>query len=218
MSLLAPTVVHPSTGILLPDVVSNCGSVTQGGLFSCETVAWLVVDNTLLIVDATSGKSIQSWRPSPETGEIVHVVELDLGDRSQLLIVGLERNGCGVLVVLLPNGTRLLRAVHIPESITSIHPFSSSIHASFLHGYCLPDLFQHSALAYFSGIVAVGCCGGKVYLINLHLNVEDHISQRSFGITSLSKLCIIEESMGADDLESIGDSGQHTCVLLTKGK
>ena len=205
-----PSIVHPSTDILLSE---SQGPVTQGGLLSCNAVAWLVVENSLIIVDAVNGKTIQSWRPPPEAGEIIHVVEFSLGDR-QLLIVGLDHNGCGVIVVLSPNTTKLLRAFEVPDSVTSIHAFSSSIFASYVDGYYLPDLFQYSALGYFSGVVAVGCHGGKVYLINLHLNLGDNLSHSSLGF---SKLYLIEECTSVDKIRTIGEGGQHACVLLTRG-
>lgn len=212
--MLTPTIVHPSTNILLPDVLSKYGCVSQGGLLSCGTVAWVVFENSLIVIDAVSGKTIQSWLPPPEAGTIFHVSELNLGSDCQpLLVVGLEQNGCGVVVVLSPNTTKLLRAFEVPESITSIHPLSSSVYASFVDGYCLPDLFQDSALAYFSGVVAIGCQGGKVYLVNLHLNLEDELGQRNF-----CKLCLIQEDASGDDVHSIGESGRHVCVQLTQGE
>ena len=205
-----PTIIHPSIDVLLPQ---SYGSVSQGGLLSSNAVAWLVVENSVLIVDTANGKVIQSWRPPSEAGRITHVAELCLGDH-ELLIVGLDQNGCGVAVVLSPNTSKLLRAFEIPGCITSLHAFSSSIFASYTDGYTLPDLFQSSALEYFSGVIAVGCHGGKVYLINLHLNLGDHLSCGSY---EFSKLCLIEENTSADEVRAIGERGQHACTLLTRG-
>ena len=215
---LTPTIIHSSTDFSLPDVLSKNGSVTQGGLLSSGTVAWIVFEKSLIIINAATGKTIQSWLPPPEAGTIVHVTELTLGNNSQpLVVVGLEQNDCGVVVVLSPTIARVLRAFEVPEVITCVHPFSSSIYASFDNDYCLPDLSEDSALMYFSGIVAVGCRGGAVYLVNLHLNLEDELlGQRLFG--NFSKLCLIVEKIGRHDVQSVGESGQHACVELMQGE
>ena len=216
---LTPTTVHPSSDILLPDVLSKHKCVTNGGLLR-DSTAWLVFDNALIIVNTVSGKIIQSWIPAPERGRIVHVTELHLGKNVEpLLVIGLERSDRGVVAVLSSNTARLLRAIEVPEHITSIHPFSSSVYASLVDGYYLPDFFQDSALAYFSGIIAVGCHGGKVYLINLHLNLEDHLAQSSLWFsTDVSKICLINENSGAEEVQSVGENGQHACVHMTRGK
>ena len=207
----SPTIIHPSVDVLLPQ---SYGPVTQGGPLPCDAVAWLVVENSVIIVDTVSGKVRQSWRPPPEAGRITHVAEFSLGDR-EFIVVGLDHNGCGVAVVLSPDTSKILRAFEISGCITSLHAFSSSIFASCTDGYTLPDLFQSSALEYFSGVVAVGCRGGKVYLINLHLNVGDHLSGGSY---EFSKLCLVEESTSADEIHAIGERGQHACTLMTRGK
>ena len=205
-----PTIVQPSTDILLSQ---SYGTVAQGGFLSCNSVAWLVVENSVVIVDAVDGNIIQSWRPPSDAGKITHVAELNLGDH-ELLIVGLDQNGCGVTVVLSPNTTKLLRAFEISGCITSLHAFSNSIFASYTDGYNLPDLFQSSALGYFSGVIAVGCRGGSVYVINLHLNLGDHLG---YGSSGFSKLCLVEEDTSANEIQAIGEGGQHACILLTRG-
>lgn len=215
---LTPTIIHPTTNISLPDVLLKCGSsVASGGLCSRGNIAWLVLGNSVVVIDTVSGKTIQSWIPPHEAGKIIHVTELDFDTNCQtLLAVGLERNGHGVVVVLSPNTTKMLRAIEVPEPITSVHPFSSSAYASFVNGYYLPDLFEDSVLAHFSGVVAVGCLGGKVYLINLHMNLDDH---QSFGFSlDFSKICLIDENFKSEEVHAVGESGQHACILLTRGK
>ena len=206
----SPTIIHPSTDLLLQQ---SFGPVAQGGLLSCNNIAWLVVNTSILIVDTATGKVIQSWRPPSEAGRITHVTELCLGD-CELLVIGLNRNGCGVGVVLSPNTAKSLRAFEIPGCITSLHAFSSSVFASYTGGYALPDLFQSSALEHFSGVIAVGCRGGQVYLINLHLNLGGHLSCGSY---EFSKLCLIEEDTSADEIRTVGERGQHAYTLLTRG-
>ena len=214
---LSPAVVHPPTGVLLPKVLSERGSVAKGGLFSCGTTAWLVLEDCLAIVDTRTGKTIQTWLPPPEAGTITHVAELSLGPRQQLLVVVLERNDCSVLAVLSQHATKLLRAVEVPEPVTSVHPFCGSNHAPFVDDYYLPDLFQDSVLSYFSGLVAVGCHGGNVYLINLHLNLDDHFCQRFDEECSFSKLSVVGDDSSLDEVQNIGESGMHTCVQITRG-
>ena len=208
----SPTIIHPSIDVLLSQ---SYGSVAQGGLLSNNAIAWLVVENSVLIVDIVSGKVMQSWRPPSEAGRITHVAELCLGN-SELLVIGLDQNGCGLAVVLSPNTSTPLRTFEVPGCITSLHAFSSSIFATYTHtdGYFLPDLFQSSALEYFSGVIAVGCHGGKVYLINLHLNLGDHFSCGSY---EFSRLCLIEEDASAEEVRAVGERGEHAYALLTRG-
>lgn len=206
-----PTIVHPPTDILLPELQ---GPVTRGGLLACGTVAWLVVENSVIIINTVNGEAVQCWRPPPEAGKIVHIVELSLGYH-QFLVIGLDQCGYGGVAVLSPNTAKLLRSFKVPESITSIHAFCSSIFASCVGGYSLPDLFQCSVMECFNGVIAVGCHGGKVYLINLHLDLGNRLENGSFGV---SKLCLIEENTSADKIRTIGEDGQHACLLLTRGK
>lgn len=173
-----------------------------------------MIENSIVIVNAVDGKIIQSWRPPSDAGKITCVAELSLGDY-ELLTVGLNHDGRGVTVVLSPYTTKLLRAFEIPGCITSLHAFSNSIFASYTDGYYLSDLFQSSSLGYFSGVVAVGCRGGSVYVMNLHLDLGDHLGYGSFGF---SKLCLVEEDTSADEIQAIGEGGQHACILLTRGK
>ena len=214
---LTPAVVHPPIGLLLPEVLSQLGSVRKGVLLSGGTAAGralLVVENSFVIVDAGTGKILQSWVPPPEAGTINHVAELSLGRGQQLLVVGLEQHDHSVLAVLSSNATKLLRTVAIPEAVTSIYPFCDSAYAPFVDDYHLPDLFQDSALAHFSGLVAVGCVGGRVYLVNLHLNLDD---LRPVGDSVFSTLSVMKEDCSLHEVKNVGEGGQHSCIQLNGG-
>lgn len=213
--LQEPTIVHPPVTLPCP---LRGDTVTLGGLCEGGYLAWRVRDNTLVVNDAKTGECLQLWRPVTN-GNIIHVTELDLHlPDGPLFLVTIEDHNQYTLAVLSPSASKLIQAIVVPYPITVIHPISIpgslNTDSNLESGYHQSSLFGDSPIGCFSGVAAVGCLGGRVLLIDLHLN-----SQNSFPVSLLSpsQLHIVGGGVSVEDVEGIRESGGQVCVELMEG-
>ena len=159
-----------------PSVEFSAGGLLCGGRY-----AWLVSPGGLLRVFRSSGgECVSQLSLSPGKGRRVAVscscelspgtLYADSSARDQpLLALALTVDGVranATLVVLDPLSSRLVRAVEVPWSATSLCGVSGTALQS------AAGLFSPALLREFSGVLAVGCAGGHVLLVDLALGVS----------------------------------------------
>lgn len=209
-----PSLTRPSVPLTPPPDVADL----QAGLFESGRFSWSASHESVYVTDTSSGQCVQSWS-SPDY-EVTHVCELTFAGRVQrsLLVVALEGGGQQhVLGVLSALGIKLIRAVLVPDAITSVHPFS---YEGFppspqdMGDFSRPDMFPDSVLSLYNGIVAVGTHKGHVYLVDLQLGEEILLGRCS--LSSPSKLHVIEGPLSVGKIKAISESS-HVTVELSKG-
>lgn len=177
----------------------------RGQFLSDAGLFWLLSGDCLQLLSRDGGSCVAVWQP--EVGRISAVAELCLSRRQSLLIVSVATGNQSVLVVLNPVPAHVLRAVTLPHPISSVHALSSS-------SLSTPGLFSQSSLSLFSGVAAVGCVGGHVYLINLCLQARDFPTA---SLTSPARLRPLRPAQGAVSAEvaRATEEGEHCCLDLT---
>ena len=137
---------------------------TNGGLIMNGQAAWFLSPGGLLVTKVPSGEHIGHL----QTGEltVTHVCELQRDNKDSLLVLACrESKRSSIVAVYSPWSSALLRAINVPQEITSMCLLSAK-------GLDAPSLFTHTVLTEFMGVVAVGCAGGNVALLDLALNKE----------------------------------------------
>ena len=162
-----PTLFRPA-----PLSTSSGGQLLAGGKF-----AWLVSPSGLLSVfESSNGDCVTQLRLSPplgKTGRRLTVscsCELRVPARGeQLLALAVTQDGVRaktIVLVVEPLSSRLLRALEIPWSVSSLCGVSGEAVRTATAG-----LFSSSPLREFSGVLAVGCAEGHVILVDLAVGV-----------------------------------------------
>ena len=145
---------------------------------------------------------------------MTHVCELERERQDTLLVLGCrESKNNSVVAVFSPWSSKLLRAIKLPHDITSMCLLSD-------RGLDVPSLFTHTVLSEFMGVVAVGCAGGRVVLLDLALGKEDspvHLSSpRSVEVASVHSESISTHMLQVDEEKSnfaVSISGDH-CMYM----
>ena len=141
--------------------------------------------------------------PSPG-GRVIGVFELKVPEKGpSLLCLVFRKGGKSLLVVWNADLSRVLRAIHLPFQVTSAAPVSGG-------SLTAPGLFSQSVVEECSGVVAIGCVGGRLLVIDLALGrqwtavtmatprpchvvsarVESLSEARAKAVKSYSHLCI----------------------------
>lgn len=137
---------------------------TNGGLIMNGQAAWFLSPGGLFVTKVPSGEHVGHL----QTGElaVTHVCELQRENNDSLLVLACrESKSSSIVAVYSPWSSVLLRAINVPQEITSMCLLSAK-------GLDAPSLFTHTILTEFRGVVAVGCAGGNVVLLDLALNKE----------------------------------------------
>ncbi len=128
-----------------------------GGNFSYETnKVWMFNRNYVCLFDANDGNYIQRWKCN--YGEIKAVYEV-LFNTNYLAVIA-TLNSEDVIILLNTTSFSLVKSIYVPERISTV----CSVNYSSVH------LSSNFILNKFNGILAVGCYGGRVFLINLKLD------------------------------------------------
>ena len=175
-----PSRVHDPTPYrsALPSQEFSAGGLLDGGRY-----AWLLTHGGFLhVYRSADGECVSQLQLSPGKGRRVSVscsCELNPSSlspstsalnpsRSPLLALALAVDGVRVkttVVVLDPLSSRLVRVVEVPWAVTSLCgvPTTSLQTAA--------GLFSPALLREFSGVLAVGCAGGHVLLVDMALGL-----------------------------------------------
>ena len=198
-----PTFISPPSPLHLPPSHS---SITNGKFFrDSAELGWLLRGDVIHIMHMKAKDVVARWRA--KDCSICCTCELNLAHDRSLLILALETNSEHVLGVLNPKAPKLVRAVALPHEITSVCPVSAN-------NLNTPGLFSHGILGHFSGIVAVGCKGGHVYLVDLALSNQDPPTP---SLHNPSPMYLIDPQRGVvrTEVSQAMDAGAHICLELT---
>ena len=198
-----PTFISPPSPLHLPPSHS---SITNGKFFrDSAELAWLLRGDIIHTMNMKNKDVVARWRA--KDCSICCTCELNLGYNHSLLILGLETNSEHVLAVLNPKAPTLVRAIALPRKITSVCPVSAN-------NLDTPGLFSHGILGHFSGIVAVGCKGGHVYLVDLALTNPDPPKP---SLHNPSPMYLLDPQRGVvrTEVSQAMDTGAHICLELT---
>lgn len=199
-----------------PPLQASAGRLFGGGRF-----AWLLNrSGGLRIFKSESGECVALLRLVPR-GSRVSVLcscelrpEKDSPPNSRTLLVlatHLEgHEGKTAVVVINPAASKLIRAVEIPWGVTSLCGVASEC-------VQVAGLFAQSLLQNFAGILAVGCSGGRMLLVDLALGTE---SSHHSSVKQPQALVFIE-SLRSGSLATITEAretGRHACVDISGNK
>ena len=198
-----PTFISPPSPLHLPPSHS---SITNGEFFrDSAELAWLLRGDIIHTMNMKNKDVVARWRA--KDCSICCTCELSLAYNHSLLILALETNSEHVLAVLNPKAPKLVRAIALPHKITSVCPVSAN-------NLDTPGLFSHGILGHFSGIVAVGCKEGHVYLVDLALTNPDPPTP---SLHNPSPMYLLDPQRGVvrTEVSQAMDAGAHICLELT---
>lgn len=158
-----PTVVTPLMHLKGSSAKGGAGNFYGNGRF-----AWVADSQRVEVFSVESGQRVSGW--SRPNASIICVAEMCISPRRSLLLFGLLSDGKHVLAVFDPNISMVTRALAIPAPIVIVRAVSPTNPE-------MPGLFSSTFLEHFSGVVAVGCRGGHVYLVDLRLSSGSSIRE-----------------------------------------
>ena len=188
--------------VSLPRCVNfdNCG-----GFLSRRRWSWVSQPNRVCFYDSPGGR----WKhsvPSPG-GRVVGVFELEVPKKDgSLLCLVFEKGGKTLLVVWNAALSCILRAVHLPFRATCAVPMSGK-------PLVASGLFGQSIVELFSGVVAIGCVGGRLLLVDLALG-KKWVSVTMATPRPCHFVSAQAESF-AEARASAVNSHSHLCINLT---
>ena len=137
---------------------------SAGGFLLSGKAAWCLDAGSFIVYRVPSGEPIGHLRTGQLT--VSHVCELQRTKQDPLLVLACrEAKRSAIVALFSPGSSQLLRAIRVPYDITSMCVLSA-------RGLDAPGLFSNSVLSQFMGVVAVGCKGGLVFLLDLALGRE----------------------------------------------
>ena len=178
----------------------NCG-----GFLSRRRWSWVSQPDRVCFYDSPGG----NWKhsvPSPG-GRVVSVFELKVpGKRPSLLCLVFRKGDRTLVVVWNAALSIILRAVHLPFHATCAAPVSGG-------SLTAAGLFGRSILEEFSGVVAIGCSGGRLLIMDLALG------RRWTAVTMATPRSCHVVSARAESLSEAWanavNSHSHLCINLT---
>ena len=148
-------VQEPST-VDRPVIVHGLEDVCGGSFSHAANKLWIYDENCVQLIDARSGLCVQKW--NYRYGKITNVYEVVLNANYYLTVVAVlnskEKTG-DVIILLNISSLSVVKSFYLEDKVAIVESISC---ASF-----------QSNLQKFEGILAVGCYGGKVLLINARL-------------------------------------------------
>ena len=177
----------------------------RGGFLSRRRWSWISQPNRVCFYDSPGG----DWKCSVPSngGRVVSVFELNVPEKGlSLLCLVFRKGGKSLLVVWNAALSCLLRAIHVPFCATCAAPVSGgTLRAT--------GLFDQSVMEEFSGVVAIGCLGGRVLLVDLALGRQwtavSMVTPRPCHLVSMGV-----ESLSEARAKAV-NSYSHLCVNVT---
>ncbi|XP_019614124.1 PREDICTED: protein ELYS-like [Branchiostoma belcheri] len=182
------------------------GAVCTGGQW-----AWLARGASLEVVNTQTGTRQGAWcfgKTQKDPMVSISCVQEYEYQKSVKLVVGLQTgSGRGMVCLLDPNISKVIKAVDIPHKVTSVEPITNAGGIRTPKGF-LSDLLYK----FFFGIVAVGTAGGHAYLVDMAMDHEEESDE-----VNLSHLEVI--TMETRDLaakrENALQRGRLFCLDIT---
>ena len=187
-----------------------------GRFFSGSRNAWLLDSNgSVYVFRSSSGECVSQLRLGRKGTRVSVSCSCELSSRApppnstsdeSLLVLAVHQDGSDgktTLAVVDPRASKLLRAIEVPRTVSSLCGVS---------GESLQVAGAAFKLDCFSGIVAAGCVGGHVLMVDLALGVELSYQpsvlhpQRS-EVIELRKTESISSSV-----TTARSNGRHACV------
>lgn len=218
-----PSIIRSPAPFLLPPSPSS-SPPSQPHFFNNGRYVWLTRGGLLYVLKAGTGECVSQLRLVTRGSQVNVACSCELtsgasenpsnGRRGCLLVLALELEEKGqrgsVLVVFNPAASQLLRAVEVPWKVSSLCSISSSSILS-------PGLFTQSALRYFSGVVAIGCVGGRVLLADLALDSEDALRASLREPCQLVVMDSVNSSGIMGKMKQVRESGNLLGLDITGG-
>lgn len=147
----------------------------HSGLSEDGVLTWLYKGAVLEVVNTTTGYRVTSLHVEhllkDKQASIVQVCEFPCQGRARLL-VGVNGTSEEGLVLMLDIASSLIvKAVKVPQQVTAIERVLTH------GGSGVPAWALSEQLRCFHGIVAVGACGGYVYLIDMMIDGRIHLGR-----------------------------------------
>ena len=222
--LQTPSIIRSPAPFLLPPSSSPPSQRPGANFFNNGRYVWLTRGGLLYVLKAGTGECVSQLRLATRGTRVIVTCSCELrsaasenslkGRRGCLLVLALELEEKGqrgsVLVVFHPAASQLLRAVEVPWRVSSLCSVSASSVLS-------PGLFSQSGLRYFSGVVAIGCVGGRVLLVDLALGSED-VPRAS--LREPCRLVVVDSANSSSIMGKVKqarESGSHLGLDITGG-
>ncbi|XP_078697453.1 protein ELYS-like [Branchiostoma floridae x Branchiostoma belcheri] len=182
------------------------GAVCTGGQW-----AWLARGASLEVVNTQTGARQGAWcfgKTQKDPMVSISCVQEYEYQKSVKLVVGLQTgSGRGMVCLLDPNISKVIKAVDIPHKVTSVEPITNAGGIRTPKGFLSDQLYK-----FFFGIVAVGTAGGHAYLVDMAMDHEEESDE-----VNLSHLEVI--TMETRDLaakrENALQRGRLFCLDIT---
>ena len=178
-----------------------------GGVVDGPPLAWTVCGEAVHSFDTRTGRRVSTWRCAGFT--VTTTCQFRCSSSKTYLVVVLESSSQCLLGLLSLETGRLSRLLSVPHRVSSVCSVSPSNLPS-------PGLFAQTLLTVFRGVVALGCVGGHVLLVDLALGAEE-LTPRD--LSEPRRLHCVDLALGPA-LAEVGraaESGKHACVELTGG-
>ena len=206
-AVLTPSVVHDPCLFQTPSVSSSL-QASAGRIFKSGRFAWILSrSGCLYVFNSKSGECTAQLRLGPR-GSHVRVscsCELSSAVATKPLIVLAASDdstkGKTTIFVVDPAASKLVKSVIIPWTVSSVCGIAEG---------CLQvsGLFSFSFLELFSGVLAVGCTGGHVILVDLVLCEKELIVHPK----SLVFIESLQSGLASSTVAEARRTGRHACV------
>ena len=221
----APSIIQDPSPYRLPRSLLSL-QPTAGRLFDSGRYAWVLHRGSVVYVfKAETGECATQLRLGARGSHVSVSCSCELnsgrGDSEfpaaktkrgePLLVLAVHseaRGGQSAIAVINPAASKLVSCVEIPWRVTSLCVVPGG-------SLQLAGLFSQSVLQHFSGVLVVGCSGGRVLLVDLALG-SDFLSQPS--LDHPRALVFIESIRSGSVAAKITDArevGRHACVDIT---
>lgn len=205
-AVLTPSVVHDPCLFQTPSASSSL-QASAGGIFKNGRFAWILNrSGHLYIFNSITGECTAQLRLGPRGSHVRVSCSCELSSvvaTKPLLVLAASDDtvkGKTTIFVVDPAASKLVKSVIIPWAVSSLCGIAEG---------CLQmaGLFSFSFLESFSGILAVGCDGGHVLLVDLVLCEKELIVHpKSLVFESL------QSGLASSTVAEARRTGRHACV------
>ena len=177
----------------------------RGGYFSQRrNMALIFSEEVLCVVDGNNGQCLQMWKC--KYGKIYNVHEVMCGSNHFLAVTLCGNTETHIIAILNASALEVLKLIELKSKVTNVDVIDRP----------LCDLsIVNKLLLHFNGILAIGCKGGKIYLLNLNLDEYQSYQQYESVHQPLS-IKVIDNFINKEEIEELGRTWQ-VAVLLMQG-
>lgn len=207
-AVLTPSVVHDPT-LFQTSAASPSLQASGGRLFKNGRFAWILSrGGCLSVFDSKSGECTAQMRLRPRGSHLTVSCSCEItsvvGKKPSLLVLAVSdesAKGKTTIFVVDPAASKPLKSVLIPWGVSSLCGIAEG---------CLQmaGLFSFSLLETFSGVLAVGCTGGHVVLVDLVL-CERELIVRPKSLVFIESL---QSGLAVSTVAEARKTGRHACL------